>query len=95
MRYYTADLITETLSGGWFIQIIPVACKRKQLFSNIECYHFSSTDAGLLTIEGKLVKGVKMEKAEAAVNGRTDKLQQEDQSAELDTKQNRKHDHRF
>jgi predicted Zn-dependent peptidase len=42
--------------------------KEKQLFSNIECYHLGSTDAGLITIEGKLVKGVKMEDAEAAVN---------------------------
>jgi predicted Zn-dependent peptidase len=37
------------------------------LFSNIECHHFGSTDAGLLAIEGKLVKGVKMEEAEKGV----------------------------
>ena len=48
-------------------QIVPVAGERQKLFSNIECYHLGSTDAGLLTIEGKLVKGVKMEDAEAAV----------------------------
>ena len=34
---------------------------------NIECHHFGSTDAGLLAIEGKLVKGVKIEDAEKAV----------------------------
>ena len=31
--------------------------KEQQLFSNIECSHFGSIDAGLLYIEGKLVKG--------------------------------------
>lgn len=51
--------------------------KEKKLFSNIECYHFGTTDAGLLTIEGKLVKGVKMEDAEAAINVELEKLKEE------------------
>jgi predicted Zn-dependent peptidase len=51
--------------------------KEKRLFSNIECYHFGTTDAGLLTIEGKLVKGVKMEDAEAAINVELEKMKQE------------------
>jgi len=41
--------------------------KEKKLFSNIECYHLGSTDPGLITIEGKLVKGVRIEDADAAV----------------------------
>jgi len=44
------------------------------LFSNIECYHFGSTDAGILTIEGKLVKGVKMEDADKAVEAEVEKI---------------------
>jgi zinc protease len=68
MRYYTADLITEILGGGGSSRLYQSLVKEKQLFSNIECYHLGSTDAGLLTIEGKLVKGVKMEDAEAAIN---------------------------
>jgi predicted Zn-dependent peptidase len=51
--------------------------KGKKLFSNIECYHFGSIDNGLLTIEGKLVKGVKIEDAEAAVNEEVQKMTQE------------------
>lgn len=51
--------------------------KEKQLFSNIECYHHGTTDAGLVTIEGKLVKGVSMKDAEAAINEEIAKLQQE------------------
>ena len=76
-RYYTADLITEILSGGGSSRLFQALVKEKQLFSNIECYHFGSTDAGLLTIEGKLVKGVNMKDAEAAVNEELEKLQQD------------------
>ncbi|WP_462255285.1 M16 family metallopeptidase [Ferruginibacter sp.] len=68
MRYYTADLITEILGGGGSSRLYQALVKEKQLFSNIECYHLGSTDAGLLTIEGKLVKGIRMEDAEAAIN---------------------------
>jgi predicted Zn-dependent peptidase len=48
--------------------------KEKQVFSNIGCYHFGSIDAGLITIEGKLVKGVKMEDAERAVEAELQKI---------------------
>jgi predicted Zn-dependent peptidase len=37
------------------------------LFTNIDCYHFGSVEPGLLTIDGKLVRGVSAEQAEAAV----------------------------
>jgi len=77
MRYYAADLITEVLSGGGSSRLFQSLVKEKQLFSNIECYHLGSTDAGLLTIEGKLVKGVDMKKAEAAVEEELKKLAQD------------------
>jgi len=90
MRYYTADLISEILSGGGSSRLFQALVKEKQLFSNIECYHMGSTDAGLLTIEGKLVKGVKMEDAEAAVNEELIKLQQDGISQrELDKVKNK------
>jgi predicted Zn-dependent peptidase len=76
-RYYIADLITEVLSGGGSSRLYQALVKEKQLFSNIECYHFGTVDAGLLAIEGKLVKGVKMEDAEAAVTQELDKLKAE------------------
>src|SRR5688572_21442721 len=66
-RYYIADLISEILSGGGSSRLYQSLVKEKQIFSNIECHHFGSTDAGLLAIEGKLVKGVKIEDAEKAV----------------------------
>jgi len=66
-RYYIADLITEILSGGGSSRLYQSLVKEKKLFSNIECHHFGSSDAGLLAIEGKLVRGVRIEDAEAAV----------------------------
>jgi predicted Zn-dependent peptidase len=71
-RYYTTDLITEVLSSGASSRLFQRLVKEKKLFSNIDCYHLGTIDPGLLTIEGKLVEGVKMEDAEKAV---TEELQ--------------------
>src|SRR5260221_4687895 len=76
-RYYIADLLTDILSGGGSSRLYQALVKEKQLFSNIECYHFGSTDPGLLAIEGKLVKGVKMEVAEKAVEDELDRMKNE------------------
>jgi zinc protease len=75
--YYVTDLIGEVLSGGGSSRLYQSLVKEKQLFSNIECYHMGSTDAGLIAIEGKLVKGVKMIDAEAALEEEIKKFQQE------------------
>ncbi|GAC1448814.1 MAG: pitrilysin family protein [Chitinophagaceae bacterium] len=72
--YYAAELITDILSGGGSSRLYQALVKEQQLFSNIDCYHFGSTDAGLLTIEGKLVRGVKMEAANKAVEAELEKI---------------------
>jgi zinc protease len=72
--YYATELITEILSGGGSSRLYQALVKEQQLFSNIECYHFGSVEAGLLTIEGKLVKGVKIENADKAVQKEIDKI---------------------
>lgn len=66
--YYVADMITEILGGGGSSRLYQKLVKEKQYFSNLDCYHFGSVDSGLLTVEGKLVKGVKMEDAVAAID---------------------------
>jgi zinc protease len=76
-RYYVSDLITEILGGGGSSRLYQALVKEKQLFSNIECYHFGTLDAGLLAIEGKLVKGVKMEEAEKAIGVELEKIRNE------------------
>jgi zinc protease len=76
-KYYITDLITDILSGGGSSRLYQSLVKEKKLFSNIGCYHFGSIDNGLLTIEGKLVKGVKMEDAEKAVDEELEKVKKE------------------
>ena len=77
MRYYTADLITDLLSGGGSSRLYQSLVKEKQLFSNINCFHFGSADAGLLAIDGKLIKGVTMEEAEKAIEEELQKMKDE------------------
>jgi predicted Zn-dependent peptidase len=76
-RYYIADLITDILSGGGSTRLYHALVKEKKLFSSIECYHFGSLDNGLLAVEGKLVKGIKIEEGEKAVNEELEKLKNE------------------
>jgi predicted Zn-dependent peptidase len=66
-RYYVADLISDILSGGGSSRLYQSLVKEKQLFSSIDCSHMGSTDAGIMVLEGKLVKGVDIKVAEAAV----------------------------
>jgi len=73
--YYVADLITEILGGGGSSRMYQALVKEKQLFSSLDCYHFGSIDKGLLAIEGKLVKGVKLEDADKAVCEQLQKIQ--------------------
>lgn len=75
-RYYITDMLTDILSGGGSSRLFQSLVKEKKLFSNIGCHHSGSTDAGLVTIEGKLVKGVKMDVAEKAVAEELEKIQQ-------------------
>lgn len=76
-RYYVTDLLSDILSGGGSSRLYQSLVKEKQLFSNIECYHFGTADAGLLCIDGKLVKGVKMEDAENAIEAELEKIKNE------------------
>jgi predicted Zn-dependent peptidase len=74
--YHATDLITEIMGGGASSRLYQRLVKEQRLFSHIECYHFGSIDPGLLTIEGKLIKGVTLEAAEAAVQAEIDRLLQ-------------------
>jgi predicted Zn-dependent peptidase len=72
--YYAADLITEVLGGGGSSRLFQTLVKEKQLFSNIDCYHLGTVEHGLLTIEGKLVKGVSIEEADKAIQEQLDQM---------------------
>jgi zinc protease len=75
--YYIADLITEVLGGGASSRLHESLVKEKKLFSHIECYHTGSVDPGLVVIEGKLIKGVSMTAADAAVEEELERLRSE------------------
>ncbi|MCH5715999.1 M16 family metallopeptidase [Niabella hibiscisoli] len=66
-QYHAMDLLTDILGGGESSRLYQKLVKELQLFVSIQCYHFGSIDPGLFTIEGKLVKGVDVKAAEAAV----------------------------
>ena len=72
--YYVADLITEVLGGGTSSRLHQVLVKEKKLFSQIECYHTGSVDPGLVVVEGKLIKGVRIEDADKAVEEELEKM---------------------
>ena len=65
--YQSADLITEIMGSGSSSRLFQRLVKEQRLFSQISCYHLGSTDPGLVVIEGKLINGVPMKTAEAAV----------------------------
>ena len=66
--YYAIDLMGDILGGSASSRLYQRLVKEEKLFSGIDCSHTGSIDAGLICIEGKLVNGVPMEKAEAAVD---------------------------
>lgn len=66
-EYYISDLITDILGGGGSSRLHQKLVKEKQIFSSIDCYHYGTVEPGLLTVDGKLVKGVNIKDAEAAL----------------------------
>ncbi len=73
-RYYAVDLITEILGNGASSRLYQSLVKEQQFFSSIQCSHFGSIDAGLLFIEGKLVKGITPETGEKAIEIELNKM---------------------
>jgi zinc protease len=72
--YYVADLITEVLGSGTSSRLHQALVKEKKLFSQIECHHTGSVDPGLVVVEGKLIKGVRMEDADRAVEEELERM---------------------
>lgn len=65
--YQTFDLMSDVLSQGQSSRLYNSLLKEQQLFSDIHAYITSSMDEGLFVIEGKLIEGVTVQEAEAAV----------------------------
>jgi predicted Zn-dependent peptidase len=75
--YYYAELITEILGGGQSSRLYQRLVKEKKLFSQIDCNQTGSSDAGLVVIEGKLIRGVNMKDADLAVEEVLEELMKE------------------
>ena len=76
-RYYVAEMITEILGGGTSSRLFQSLVKEQQLFSGVQCAHLGSIDAGLLYIEGKLIKGISIEEGEKAILLELEKMKSE------------------
>jgi predicted Zn-dependent peptidase len=76
--FYATDLITDILSGGKSSRLFNSLVREKKLFSNVQAYMLGDLDKSLVVAEGKLVKGVTYEAAEAALDEEINKLVQED-----------------
>ncbi|MES2479818.1 MAG: pitrilysin family protein [Bacteroidota bacterium] len=88
--YHECDLITEILGNGYASRLYLTLVKEQQIFSNINCYHTGSLDAGLLVIEGKIKEGFTLEAANNAIKEQISLLLNEGISeAELQKAQNK------
>ena len=75
--YFATDLLTDILGGSASSRLHQKLVKEQQLFSAISCYHLGTLDPGLVVIDGKLVNGVSMEEAEAAIRGEIKVIKEE------------------
>ncbi|MCJ0743155.1 M16 family metallopeptidase [Pedobacter montanisoli] len=75
--YQIYDLMSDILSQGQSSRLFNSLLKEQKLFSDINAYITASIDQGLFIVEGKLVEGVKMEEAEAAIWKELEKLSTE------------------
>ncbi|MFC3563094.1 M16 family metallopeptidase [Pedobacter jamesrossensis] len=75
--YYAYDLLSDILSGGKSSRLHNSLLKEQQLFSDINAYISSSLDPGLFIVEGKLIEGVSIERAETAIWAELEKIKSE------------------
>ncbi len=74
LQFYAVDLISDILSRGRSSRLYNLLVKEKKLFTEVNAYPTSDFDRGLFIIEGKLVKGVSMQEAEAGLDEVIDRL---------------------
>lgn len=88
--FHATDLLTDILSGGKSSRLYNSLVREKKLFTNVSVYMLGDLDKSLVVAEGKLVKGVTPESAEAALDDELSKLISEGISAnELTRVQNK------
>jgi predicted Zn-dependent peptidase len=66
-EFYATDLLSDILSRGKSSRMYQSLVKEKKLFTDASAYMMGDLDKSLFLVEGKLVKGVSPETAEAAI----------------------------
>lgn len=75
--YHATDLLSDILSNGFSSRLYQRLVKDKRYFSDIHAYISGDIDNGLFVVTGKLIKNVKMEAAEKAIQQQLDVLKHE------------------
>lgn len=74
--FYTADLVSDLLSGGDSSRLYTRLVKEQRLLSSVNAYITGDLDPGLFVFTGQLLPGIAPEQAEAAFRTEIEKLQQ-------------------
>lgn len=72
--YPAIDLISDILSQGKSSRLYLNLVKEKQLFADINAYHFGSIDPGMFVVEGRLNPETTTEQADEAIWSELDEL---------------------
>jgi len=75
--YYVVELMSDILSRGNSSRLYRNLVKEKQIFSEVHAYMTGSIDRGMFVFEGKPLKNISIETAEAAIWEELDKLKEE------------------
>ncbi|MCK9618138.1 MAG: insulinase family protein [Lentimicrobiaceae bacterium] len=75
--FYIFDVISDLLANGDSSRLEQELVKKQQLFSEINAFVTGDFDEGLLVITGKLLKDIRMEQAEQALNNEISRLAEE------------------
>lgn len=73
-RFFASDLISDLLSAGQSGRLNQQLVKKMRLFSEISAFISGDIEAGLFVITGKLMKGIDMAEAEAALHTELQKI---------------------
>ncbi len=74
-EFYTADLVTDLLSGGDSSRLYQHLVKQRKLFSSVNAYVTGDIDPGLVVFTGQLLPDVPPEAAEEAFRTEIETLQ--------------------
>jgi len=75
--YYAVELLSDILSRGNSSRLYRNLVKEKQVFSEVHAYMTGSIDKGMFVFEGKPLKNVSIETAEAAIWEELEKIKTE------------------